>query len=95
VLVGAGGQEFAANHVRETARVLNELPLGRNDYIYFSPLHVYPGSQYNTQAMADSITPLTAEQRQQQEQELRLALRFDPRHGKPYVAHYELEAFVY
>ena len=95
VLIGAGGHEKAAAHVRETIRVLNEMPLGRNDYIYFSPLVMYPGSQYDTQAMSDAVTPLAAEEMRQQEQEIRLGLRFDQRRGKPYVARYELETFVY
>jgi radical SAM superfamily enzyme YgiQ (UPF0313 family) len=95
VLLGAGGREYSAAHVRETARVLNELPLARNDHIFFSPLHVYPGSQYNVQAMTDEITPLTREEQLRQEQDIRLALRFDPRRGKPYLSQYELETFVY
>ena len=95
VLIGAGGHEKAAAHVRETIRVLNEMPLGRNDYIYFSPLVMYPGSQYDTQAMSDAVTPLAAEEMRQQEQEIRLGLRFDQSRGKPYVARYELETFVY
>ena len=95
VLVGVGGHENAAGHIRETVRVLNEMPLGRNDYIYFSPLVVYPGSQYDTQAMSDAVTPLSAEEMRAQEQEIRLGLRFDTRRGKPYLARYELETFVY
>ena len=95
VLLGAGGQEKAAGHVRETIRILNEMPLGRNDYIYFSPLVMHPGSQYDTQAMSDAVTPLSVEEMRQQEQELRLGLRFDQRRGKPYLARYELETFVY
>ena len=71
------------------------MPLGRNDYIYFSPLVMYPGSQYDTQAMSDAVTPLSDEQMRLQEQELRLGLRFDQRRGKPYLARYELETFVY
>lgn len=95
VLIGAGGQEKAAGHVRETIRVLNEMPLGRNDFIYFSPLVMYPGSQYDTQAMSDAVTPLSVEEMRLQEQEMRLGLRFDQRRGKPYLARYELETFVY
>lgn len=95
VLIGAGGREFAAAHVRETVRVLNELPLARNDHIFFSPLHVYPGGQYNAQATTDVVTTLTREERQRQEQDIRRALRFDPRRGKPYLSQYELETFVY
>ncbi|MEI6083760.1 MAG: radical SAM protein [Verrucomicrobiota bacterium] len=95
VLIGAGGREYAAAHVRETARVLNELPLARNDHIFFSPLHVYPGGQYNVQAMTDAVTPLTRAERLLQEQEIRQALRFDSRRGKPFLSQYELETFVY
>jgi hypothetical protein len=95
VLLGAGGRENAALHVQETARVLNALTLGRNDYIYFSPLIIYPGSQYDTQAMSDAVTPLTDEEMRQQEQQLRQLLRFDLKRGKPYLARYELETFVY
>ncbi|MEI8314282.1 MAG: radical SAM protein [Verrucomicrobiota bacterium] len=95
VLVGVGGHENAAGHVRETIRVLNKMPLGRSDYIYFSPLVVHQGSQYDAQALNDAVTPLTDVEMHQQEQEIRLGLRFDTRRGKPYLARYELEAFVY
>ena len=95
VLLGAGGQEFAEAHVRETVRVLNEMPLTHDDYIYFSPLHVYPGSQYNVQAMTDAIGPATRVEQLKQEQEIRQALRPDRRCGQPHLAHYELETFVY
>jgi hypothetical protein len=34
VLVGAGGLENAANHVRASSELLNELPLGPGDLVY-------------------------------------------------------------
>jgi len=85
VLLGAGGERFAASHVRETVRVLNALPLGRGDYIYFSPLVVKPGSAYE----APLLSP---EQIWNQEQALRTGLKF---FSKPYVARYDIESFVY
>jgi hypothetical protein len=88
VLLGAGGERFAEAHVRETLRVLNALPLGKGDYIYFSPLVVKPGSAYD----APLLSP---EQIRNQEQTIRAGLRFDPGRGKPYVARYEIESFVY
>jgi radical SAM superfamily enzyme YgiQ (UPF0313 family) len=84
VLLGAGGEEFAEAHVRESARVLNEMPLTRQDYIYFSPLQIYPGSQYN-------VPSLPRERQLEQEQAMRQSLRGE----RPYLAHYELETFVY
>jgi hypothetical protein len=68
--------------------VLNALPLGKGDYIYFSPLVVKPGSAYD----APLLSP---EQIRNQEQTIRAGLRFDPGRGKPYVARYEIESFVY
>jgi hypothetical protein len=45
--------------------------------------------------MSDAVRPLTPAQMQEQEKQLRLALQFDARPGKPHLAHYELEIFVY
>jgi hypothetical protein len=84
VLLGAGGEEFAEAHVRETARVLNELPLTRQDFVYFSPLQIYPGSQYK-------LPSLPQEKQLKQEQDIRQALHSH----RPHLAHYELETFVY
>jgi radical SAM superfamily enzyme YgiQ (UPF0313 family) len=84
VLLGAGGEEFAEAHVRETARLLNEVPFTRHDYIYFSPLQVHPGGQYN-------IPALPPERQLEQERTIRQSLRGE----RPYLAHYELETFVY
>jgi hypothetical protein len=95
VLMGAGGQRFAAAHERETARALNALPLGRDDYIYFSPLSIYPGGPYSAQALAQNIEPLSPAQMDGQENAIRDALRFDSDRGHPYLAHYEMETFVY
>jgi hypothetical protein len=95
VLLGAGGHEYAARHVRDTARVINSLPLGRGDYVYLSPLIVYHGGPYDQRALSDAIDPLTADEIDQQEQALREAVRIDRLPGKPYVARYDLETFVY
>ena len=94
VLLGAGGRQFAEAHVRETARVINSLPLSRGDYIYLSPLVIYPGGQYDAIALQESITPLTPAEIDAQEQELRAGLQL-ARRGNPYIARYDLETFTY
>ena len=94
-LLGAGGREFADAHVRETARLINDLPLGRNDFIYFSPLVIYANSRYAEQTGALRIEPLTAVQVRDQEQAIRDALRFDEQRGRPHLGRYELESFIY
>lgn len=95
VLLGAGGESFYDSHVRHSAELLNDLPLGGGDYIYFSPLVIQPGGVYETHASAWGATALTEARMRQQEREIRDALRFDRRRGRPYIARYELETFVY
>jgi hypothetical protein len=94
-LLGAGGREFAEAHVRETARLINNLPLGRDDFIYFSPLVIYPNSRYTEQTRALRIEPLSAAQMRAQEQAIRDALRFNEQRGRPHLGRYELESFAY
>ncbi|HUI05492.1 MAG TPA: radical SAM protein [Verrucomicrobiae bacterium] len=95
VLLGAGGRAFDAAHRQQTAEVLNELSLSTGDYIYFSPLVIYCGSRYDEESRALGVEPLTPQEMREQEQAIRAALRFDPQRGRPYVARYELETFVY
>jgi radical SAM superfamily enzyme YgiQ (UPF0313 family) len=95
VLLGPGGRQFSESHVRKSARVLNEMPLGRGDYVYLSPLVISAGSRYAEQAAALGAEPLTREEMDQQEQAIRAALDFDERRGRPYIARYEMETFVY
>lgn len=95
VLIGAGGQRFAAAHERATARVLNDLPLGTGDSIFFSPLVIYPDGPYSARAFRENIEPLSPGQLLGQENAVRAALRFDPHRGRPYLARYELERFIY
>ena len=94
-LLGAGGHEFAEAHVRETARLLNQLPLDSDDFIYFSPLVIYPNSRYAEQSGALQVEPLTAGEMRTQEQTIRDRLRFDEQRGRPHIGRYELQSFVY
>jgi hypothetical protein len=71
------------------------LPLDTSDFIYFSPLVIFPGSRYAEQTAALGMKPLTRDEMGQQEQAIRAALRFDAGHGRPHLARYELETFVY
>jgi radical SAM superfamily enzyme YgiQ (UPF0313 family) len=95
VLLGAGGEMFDAAHRRDTAQVLNDLVLGAGDAIYFSPLTIIPGSEYEKQTQALGIRPLSPPELCEQEQAIRNAVHFDPQHGRPYIARYSLENFLY
>ncbi len=95
VLLGAGGRAFDAVHRQQTAEVVNELLLSAGDYIYFSPLVIYGGSRYDEESRALGVEPLSRQELGEQEQAIRAALRFDGQRGRPYIARYELETFVY
>jgi len=74
VLLGAGGQQWAAAHEEDTISVLNRMPLGERDLVYFSPLVAPPGSAYaqwasDVDASSLSWTEMAA-QRQRMEQGL-------------------------
>ena len=94
-LLGAGGHKFSAAHVHGTTQLLNELPLGRGDYVYFSPLEVFPCGSYAVQETEHGIKRLTEAEMLAQEWAIRAGLHFDGTHGKPYLARYEVETFVY
>jgi len=95
ILLGAGGRRFAPGHVRETIAALNRLPLGKGDYIYFSPLVVYPSGRYCQAMYCNGVDRLSDVQIREQEQSIRAGLQFDAHRGRPYLARYELESFVY
>lgn len=94
VLLGAGGQRFAEEHVRDTVRLLSALPLQRGDYVYLSPLIIYPGGPYEWAAAEDGVRPLSPVEMDQQERQIRAQLHW-PRRAPPHVARYELETFTY
>lgn len=95
VLLGAGGVKFAKAHEHETARLLNDLPLDREDTVFFSPLDIDADGGYAMHTMAAGIECLTDAQMREQERAIRAALRFGGRRGAPAMAHYDVEALVY
>ncbi|MGD0017051.1 MAG: radical SAM protein [Verrucomicrobiia bacterium] len=94
-LLGAGGHKFSAAHVHGTTQLLNELPLERGDYVYFSPLEVVPCGSYAVHETEHGIKRLTEAEMLAQERAIRAGLHFDGTRGKPYLARYEVETFVY
>ena len=95
VLLGAGGDQFDEAHVRDTIRLLNQLPLGRGDFIYFSPLVVTNPGSYTSKAERSGVQNFTHAQMRAQEERIRAGLRFETNRGEPYLARYELETFIY
>lgn len=95
ILVGAGGAQFASDHVRATVQLINTLPLDQHDVIYFSELLDYPGSTYTQQATAAHIHPLDATERDTQQRALRAGFTFRDAHHTPKISYYDIREFLY
>jgi hypothetical protein len=93
VMVGAGGARFADAHERETAALLERLPLESGDLVYLSPFVVQPGSAYAARAAADGLRPLTPAERAGQYARMRDAARSAAPAAR--VALYHIDEFVY
>lgn len=95
VMVGVGGEQFAADHVQHTITTLKQMPLDADDIIYFSPFLDQPGSEYGALAERARLRPLSADETARQEVMLREALAApDPDHA-PRLARYDIREFVY
>ncbi len=95
VLVGAGGDKYAEQHVQHTVDIINELPLDANDLIYFSELVDYPDSFYSALAQAEHIRPLTIHEIEHQMAEMRAGFRFRDLDRAPKISFYDIREFIY
>lgn len=95
ILLGAGGHQFEQAHVRETVRVLNEMPLDADDLIYFSELIESEGMPYVQSAYEHHLLPLTSEERIRQGELIEASLVFSEEGGTPHISRYDIREFVY
>ena len=95
VLTGVGGRRFHEGHCRDTAAVINAMPLGRDDIIYFSPFQPDPRAPYEEIAKAEGVEPTTPEFAREQEGVIRELLTLPPPPAGPKRAPYNLQDFVY
>jgi radical SAM superfamily enzyme YgiQ (UPF0313 family) len=93
VLVGLGGDRFAAGHVRKTIAALLQMQLGRGDLIYFSDLVEMPDTAYPRLADDAGIRALDASERRAQREAIAAGLTFDG--PPPRTASYDVREFVY
>ncbi len=94
ILLGAGGHRYAREHIHDTIRWLNAMPLDGDDLIYFSELMVSSEMAYAKDAVQAKLDPLEAEERAAQGEMIEEGLRF---HGasRPPVSRYDIREFVY
>jgi hypothetical protein len=93
VLVGLGGDRFAAGHVADTVALLNRLPLGPGDIVYFSTLSERANAPYADQIRAAGIRPLNDAELREQRQAIVERLNFSS--PGPQIATYDIHEFIY
>lgn len=94
VMVGAGGDRYAAGHVADTIALLRRLALGPGDILYLSEFVEEPGSVYRERAQAEGIRPLSPEAIRAQAHAIREGLPGVCPQG-PKVARYDIQEFLY
>jgi radical SAM superfamily enzyme YgiQ (UPF0313 family) len=95
ILLGAGGKDYAKQHVKDTIKALNSMQLDMDDLIYFSELIESEGMSYVTDAYANRLHPLTSEERISQGEDIERALKFSRVGGTPHISRYDIREFVY
>ncbi len=95
ILAGAGGEKFAAQHVRNTVALVNALPLEQSDLIYFSELVDHPASSYGALMREAQIRPLTIGEIEQQIAQMRAGFEFQNPQRAPKVSYYDIREFMY
>jgi radical SAM superfamily enzyme YgiQ (UPF0313 family) len=91
VLIGLGGERFAAGHAADTVEVLNQMPLDDSDLLYFSDLVQEPGTPYPQQVEQHGIRALDRSERAAQRNMIRSGL--SPSGVK--ISNYDVREFVY
>jgi len=94
ILLGAGGREYDEAHVRDTIRVLRELPLDSEDMVYFSRHMDLPDAAYGVIARQEGISALDEAGMEEQHQAIASALR-PYRDGGPRRGSYDIREFIY
>lgn len=95
VLLGAGGQTFAQDHIRDTIKAINAMHLDMHDIIYFSELITSEGMQYVQDAYQSQLNPLGSQARIAQGELIENGLKFSRRGGTPHISRYDIREFVY
>ena len=91
VLIGLGGERFAAGHAADTIKVLNQMQLDSGDLLYFSDLVEEPGTPYPVLAEQHGIRALDQSERAAQRDLIRGGL--SPSGVK--ISSYDVREFVY
>lgn len=92
ILIGAGGKDFYEDHVRETVKTINSMPLDGRDIIYFSKLKVREGSEYHKLSVEYGLTELSEDEMNQQIDEIKNKINLKE---PPIYAIYDIDETIY
>jgi hypothetical protein len=95
IMLGVGGARYADGHMRDTVNLLNAMPLGRGDLVYFSDFVAQPDAPYAALAAAAGIAPLEPTQLRAQEAAFRAGFAARSAQQAPQFARYDIGEFVY
>jgi hypothetical protein len=95
IMLGVGGERYAADHMQDTISLLNAMPLGRGDLVYFSDFVAQPNAPYAALAAAAGIAPLEPAQLRAQEAAIRAGFAARDAQQAPQFARYDIGEFVY
>lgn len=95
VMLGVGGERYADGHVRDTVDLLNAMPLGRGDLVYFSDFVVQPNAPYAALAETSGIAPLDLAALRAQERAIRAHFTPHDPQRPPQFSRYDIGEFVY
>ncbi len=95
VLTGVGGRELAEAHERDTAALVDALPLAKSDLVYVSPYREQPGTEYRAAERAAGLTPQTDDEAWEQAARLRARMTCLARPDGPRAAVYDVALFAY
>jgi radical SAM superfamily enzyme YgiQ (UPF0313 family) len=95
ILAGAGGSRYYDQHIQNTIRLINNLPLERGDLIYFSELVDYAHSEHSALLREAGIRPLTLSEIEHQIALMRAGLQWANFDVAPKVSYYDIREFIY
>lgn len=96
-LIGAGGKNFADEHIKNSLELIKELDLRKSDIVYLSKLFIYENSLLQKNMVKYNIQPLTDEELEAELTVFRRELDdfYVTKQQKPLITRYEILDFIY
>lgn len=95
IMVGIGGQDYAAAHFAATVELIHSLPLTKDDLVYLSPFVPSDDSPYVDDARQAGLTPLDDDAIAAEEARFKAALLPWAKAIGVRISHYDVREFIY